>query len=219
MTFNMRDAEKELKTGTTTVGIVCNDGVVLASDSRATMGYLISNQEMNKVLKLSDKIGMTIAGSVGDALMLVRIMQAEINLYKYENGKDISVKAAATLLSNHLQSNKWYPYYTSLIVGGINSDNTPDIYTLDPAGGMTQESHFCATGSGSTFVYGLLEDYLKDGKKKETKEIVPIVIRAIRAAMRRDAGSGGYPNIAVITKKSYHVLSKQEIEQIEKEKI
>lgn len=108
----------EGKKGTTTVGIIANGCVVLAAESKATLGNLVSSKEAKKVFKLDDKIAMTISGSVGDAQQLIRIMQAEISLYKLEN-EETKVSSIVTMLSNILQSTRYFPYITMLIIGGL----------------------------------------------------------------------------------------------------
>ena len=182
------------KTGTTTVGLVCKDGVILASDRRATMGYYIANKRTPKIHMISDRIGMTIAGGVGDAQTLVRWMQAEIKLYELKHSKKMSVEAASTLLANILSNYKYYPFYVQLLVGGV--DENARVYSVDVLGGVTEED-ITATGSGSPIAMGVLEEmYIKDGTVKEN---APIAARAVGAAMKRDAGSGEGVDILIIT--------------------
>ena len=147
---------KELK-GTTTVGIVCKDGVVLASEKRATMGTFIATHEAKKIYQIDDFVGMTTAGAVGDAQQLVRIISAEARLYKVRRGEPMSVKAIATLLSNILSASKYFPFLVQLLVGGVDTKG-PSIYSLDLLGGQIEERKVVATGSGSPIAYGVLED-------------------------------------------------------------
>ena len=182
------------KTGTTTVGIVCKDGIILASDRRATMGYYIANKRTPKIHMISDRIGMTIAGGVGDAQTLVRWMQAEIKLYELKHGRKMTVEAASTLLANILSNYKYYPFFVQLLVGGV--DEKPRVYSVDMLGGVTEED-ITATGSGSPIAMGVLEEmYVKDGSVKDN---APIAARAVGAAMKRDAGSGEGVDILIIT--------------------
>ena len=103
--------------GTTTVGIVCSDGVVIGADTRATMGTYISNSDVRKVFKIDSTIGMTIAGGVGDAQELVRIIKAQNEIYKMNENRPMSPKSAASLLSIILQQNKLYPILCA-VTGG-----------------------------------------------------------------------------------------------------
>lgn len=186
------------KTGTTTVGILCKDGAVIAAEKKATMGYLVASKETEKILPLSDYIVMTTAGASGDAQTLARYMRAEIKLFEIQNGRRISVKGAATLLANILQSSKYFPYYVQLIIAGY--DEKPRIFSLDAIGGMEEEKKFFATGSGSPIALGVLEDGYKENIT--TKEARDLAIRAIKAAVERDIASGGKGiDIAIITEK------------------
>ena len=186
------------KTGTTTMGIICKDGAVLAAESKSTMGYLIASKESEKILQLEDHIAMTIAGASGDAESLARYMKAELKLFAIENQRKISIKGAATLLANILQGSKYYPYYVQLIIAGY--DNTgARIFTLDPLGSAEEEKKFFSTGSGSPMALGVLEDSYKEGMSVD--EASKLAMRAVKAAIERDIGSGGKAmDIAVITK-------------------
>jgi proteasome beta subunit len=186
------------KTGTTTMGIICRDGAVLAAESKSTMGYLIASKESEKILQLEDHIAMTIAGASGDAESLARYMKAELKLLSIENQRKISVKGAATLLANILQGSKYYPYYVQLIIGGYDSSGAR-IFTLDPLGSVEEEKKFFSTGSGSPMALGVLEDAYKEGMTVD--EASKLAMRAVKSAIERDIGSGGkVMDIAVITK-------------------
>jgi len=204
------DYEKELKKGTTTVGLLCTDGVVIASEQKATMGNLVANAETQKVFKIAPHLGMTVAGMVGDAQRLVKIMQAETALYEIQRRKNIPVESAATLLANILQNNKYFPYWVQLLLGGY--DEKPALYSLDAAGGLSPEK-VVSTGSGSPMALGVLEDHYVEGKT--VKENLPIAIKALKSAVKRDVYSGGKGfNVAIINKKGIEFLTKAEIEKI-----
>jgi len=192
--------------GTTTVGITCTDGVVFASERRASMGNLVAHKVAEKIFKIDNHIVATIAGSVADAQSLMKIISAEVSLYKMRNGEDISIESASALASNILHSS---PMYVQTLLGGVDNEGA-SIYSLDPAGGMIKDS-FISTGSGSTFSYGVLEDRVKEGISVE--EGIDVAIRAIRAAMERDTFSGNGILLATVTKdKGYEMLSKEDVE-------
>ncbi|HVM44493.1 MAG TPA: archaeal proteasome endopeptidase complex subunit beta [Candidatus Thermoplasmatota archaeon] len=202
------EGPKTLKTGTTTVGIVCADGVVLGADMRATMGHLIAHKQTDKLFKVADHLGMTIAGSVGDAQTLVRWLTAEVELYQVKRGAPMSVKAAATLMANILNQRKFTPFYVQLLVGGVDLEGGA-IYSLDAAGGSIPDK-FVTTGSGSVFVYGVLEDHYKDGMTIE--EGLDLAVRGIAAAMKRDSASGDGMNVCSITRKDgFKLLAPEDI--------
>jgi proteasome beta subunit len=185
------------KTGTTTVGIVCRDGVVLAADKKSTLGYLVASKESEKIIQIDDNLALTTAGYSGDNQALARYLRAEIKLFAIQNGRRLSVKGAAVLLSNILQGAKYYPYLVQNILGGF--DEKPAIFSLDALGSVEEEKKFFSTGSGSPMALGVLEDNYKEGLSVE--EGTKIVLRAISAAIERDIASGGRGiDVAIITK-------------------
>ena len=196
--------------GTTTIGIVFKDGVILATEKRATMGYMIASKKAKKVYKVAERIGMTTAGGVGDAQQLARILTVECNLYQIRRSRSITVGASATLLSNYLNQNRYFPYYVQLLVGGID-ETGPSIYSVDAMGGATKEEEIVATGSGSPMAYGVLEDRFR--KDMNEDEAIDIAIRALKSAMKRDAGSGEGIHVVVITKDRYQEMGEDALQK------
>lgn len=196
----MQEIQSEYLKGTTTIGITFSDGVVLATEQRATMGNLVASRKAKKVYRISNRIGMTTAGGVGDAQQLARLMTVECNLYEVRRGKPMSVGAVSTLLSNYLNQNRYYPFYVQLLVGGVD-ETGPKIFSVDALGGATKEEEIVATGSGSPMAYGVLEDRYRREMNKE--EAVDLAVRALKAAMRRDIGSGEDICVVVITRDKY----------------
>jgi len=204
------DNQKEAKqTGTTTVGLVCKDGVVLASDRRATMGYLIASKDIDKVYSLTNNIAMTIAGGVGDAQTLVRWMTAELKLYELKNEKPATVEAAATLLANILTQYKFYPFFVQLLIGGM--DERPRLFSVDMLGGVTEEK-LTSTGSGSPIAYGVLEELYREDKDVHTN--LTVAAKAVSAAMKRDAASGERVDLTMVTKTGFKRLTKEEVAKL-----
>jgi len=192
--------------GTTTIGVVCRDGVIFATDTRATMGYFVAHKRAKKVLKIDDHLAMTIAGAVGDAQAVVEILKANASLFKYENGRPMPVKAAARLLANLLFSSRIAPLLLQAIVGGVD-DTGACIFAVDPLGSLTEEK-CVSTGSGSPVAYGVLESEFKEGMSE--REALPIVVRAVDSAMKRDSASGDSFDVAVVTREGYRELQEDE---------
>ncbi len=190
----------QLKKGTTTVGLICKDSVVLASEKRATMGSFIASKAARKIYQVDDRMGLTTAGIVGDAQTLVRLVSVEARLYKTRRQEPMTVKAMTTLLSNVLNGQRMFPYLVQLLVGGIDR-NGAHIYSVDPFGGNTDEREIAATGSGSPIAYGVLED--KYSKDMSQEEGVALATQALRSAMKRDSASGEEIEIVTITKDMY----------------
>jgi proteasome beta subunit len=190
----------QLKKGPTTVGLICKDSVVLASEKRATMGSFIASKAARKIYQVDDRMGLTTAGIVGDAQTLVRLVSVEARLYKTRRQEPMTVKAMTTLLSNVLNGQRMFPYLVQLLVGGIDR-NGAHIYSVDPFGGNTDEREIAATGSGSPIAYGVLED--KYSTDMSLEEGVTLATQALRSAMKRDSASGEEIEIVTITKDMY----------------
>lgn len=196
--------------GTTTVGITCKDGVVFASEQRATMGSLIAHKNTQKIFKIDNHIVATIAGSVGDAQSLMKYISAEVSLYQLRNNIQMSIDSAATLTSNILHSARFAPYLVQTLLGGVDSKG-PKIYSIDPSGGLIPDN-FISTGSGSVFAYGVLEDRYSDNLTVD--EGIDVAIRAIKSAMERDTYSGNGILVSIVTSDNgYKALTKEEIQK------
>jgi len=187
---------------TTTIGIVCKDGIVFGTDRRATEGYYVAHKHSKKIYKIVNHIGLTTAGVVADAQALVDIMQAECALYQINRMTKIPVSAAARLFSNILFNRRYFPYITQIIIGGVDSTG-PKIFTLDPVGSLIEEKTFCATGSGTPYAIGVLEDNLSEEKMLTVQEAIPIAIHSVRSSIERDTGSGNGIDIVTIEKDGY----------------
>ncbi|MCD6236710.1 MAG: archaeal proteasome endopeptidase complex subunit beta [Thermoplasmata archaeon] len=195
------------KTGTTTLGLVCKDGVVLGTERRATMGTLIAHKKTKKLFKIDDHLALTTAGLVGDVQVLARYLSAEAKLYKLSREIKMPVEAAATLMANILNQRKFYPYYVQLIIGGYDLTGG-HIYSLDAAGGAIPDK-YTSTGSGSPYAFGVLEDHYHDDMTVD--EGIDLAIRALGAAMKRDSASGDGFDIVIITKDGFNFLTDEEI--------
>lgn len=198
--------DKDQLKGTTTLGLTCKDGVVFATEKRATMGNLIAHKVADKIFRIDEHIGATIAGSVSHAQTLMKYITAESALYRLRNGEEIGVESLATLTANILRSG---PLYVQTLLGGVDNKG-PAIYSLDPAGGVIKDM-MISTGSGSMVTYGVLEDRYSEDLYID--EGIDLAIRGIRAAMERDAFSGNGVRLATITKdEGFKKFSKEEVE-------
>ncbi len=195
--------------GTTTVGIVCKDGVVLAADKRASLGNMVLSGNVTKVFQIDDHLALAGAGSVGDILSLVRLLRAEARLYRAKVGNEMSVRALATLTSNILHGSRFMPYFGWFLIAGY--DERPGLYSIDMAGGVT-EDRFTAAGSGMEFAFAVLEDGYGEDMKLE--EGIKLALKAIKIATRRDVFTGDGITLVTVTKDGYRELSKEEIEAL-----
>ena len=202
---------EQIKKGTTTCALTCKDGVVLAADSRASAGLFIADRHVMKIQKVDRHLGMTMAGGVADAQNVVDIMRYNANIYRLSNKELMPVKSAARLCSNVLFNQRYFPYYVQIIVAGYDDKEGGQIYNIDLFGSMTSEK-FISTGSGSPVAYGYLESEFKEGLG--VNDAYKVAIRAIAAAIRRNAGTGDGINVVIIDKDGYRELSKEVKESV-----
>ena len=194
-----------IKTGTSTVGITYDGGVVVGADHRATMGHFIANKSVQKLFRISDNIALTTAGLVGHAQSLSRILAAELKLFELKRDMPMTVKGAATFTANILSGR---PHYVQLLIVGVDSSG-PSVYSIDSAGGSIPDT-YCATGSGSPYMYGVLEDQFKTGMSKE--QALSLAAKALLASAQRDAASGNGMDLAFITNETgFTQLSEEEV--------
>ncbi|MEM1507870.1 MAG: proteasome subunit beta [Candidatus Bathyarchaeia archaeon] len=209
--FNVGLGEWRLKS-TTTVAFKCIDGVVMATDTRATVlpGF-VAHKKVKKVYQVTRNVGMTIAGVPAEAINLLDILRANATLYQIQRRRLIPVKVVASLASVVLFSQRLFPYEVQVIIGGYD-DEGYHLYSLDPFGSAI-EDNMIATGSGSPVAYGVLESGYRDGIRLE--EGIMLAVKAINAAIRRNVFTGDDFNIATITMESGYV----ELSEEEKRKI
>ena len=194
-----------IKTGTSTVGITYDGGVVVGADHRATMGHFIANKSVQKLFRISDNIALTTAGLVGHAQSLSRVLAAELKLFELNRDMPMTVKGAATFTANILSGR---PHYVQLLIVGVDPSG-PSVYSIDSAGGSIPDT-YCATGSGSPYMYGVLEDQFKTGMSKD--QALSLAAKALLASAQRDAASGNGMDLAYITNQTgFTQLSEEEV--------
>ncbi|MHA1344621.1 MAG: archaeal proteasome endopeptidase complex subunit beta [Promethearchaeota archaeon] len=181
--------------GATAVAIKCKDGVVLGNDRRATWGYTVINKSTKKLFNITDHIGLAAYGLIGDFQFIVRVLKAQSKLYELDAYDRISTKSVAKMISNMLYSRKMAPFYTNLIIAGVDKDG-PKLYTLDALGSLIPED-YGATGSGMLLSMGILEaEYKPD---MTTEDGVKLVEKVIRNSIKRDVMSGNGIDLLIIT--------------------
>jgi proteasome beta subunit len=182
--------------GATTIGVVCRDGVILASEKRVAYGYLIVSKGGKKVFRITDQIGAACAGLVSDMQILVREVEAQANLFGMDVGRRISVRSAAKLMANILFNRRYAPLITQTIIAGLDEEG-PSLYVLDVLGSVIPDK-YAVVGSGTEIAVGVLEEgYKEEMKLKDSKELVT---RAIKSAISRDIMSGDGIDFLIITK-------------------
>ncbi len=203
--------EEMLKTGTTTVGIVCKDGVVLAADTRATAGTMIVDKQAEKVHILSDDFACTIAGSVSEAQLLIKLIKAELKLKEVRTNKSASAKEAANLLGGLLYSSlhrmSMFMSIAHFLLAGKDSSGVY-LYDLFPDGSVTKVKDYVSSGSGSVFAYGVLETQHKDGMTLD--EGIKLAVKCVNTALQRDSASGNGIHVVVVTEQGIKKVLQKE---------
>ena len=181
--------------GATTLGVVCLDSVILASEKRVSYGYMVMSRVGKKVFRITDRIGAACAGLVSDMQILVREVEAYAKLFELDNKRPMPVKSAAKVMSNLLFGRRFFPLITQTIVGGMN-DEGPKLYVLDVIGSVLPDK-FAAVGSGAAIAVGVLEEGYKENMP--VKEARDLVFRAVKSAVSRDIMSGDGVDFLTIT--------------------
>lgn len=209
----METKENVLKTGTTTMGIVCKDGIILAADRRATMGNIIADKKAQKIHQISDNIAMTIAGTVSDAQLLIKLIKSEMRLKHIRTGKELILKEAANLSSrlvyNNIRQMSMIPGITHFLMGGKDIYGY-HLYDIFVDGSITQCDDFVSSGSGSISAYGVLETLYK--KDMSVEDGIKLVVKALNAALQRDSASGSGYDVITITEQGFKQVLAKEID-------
>lgn len=204
----------EKKTGTTTVGLICKDCVVLAADKRATAGHFIADKETQKVFTITDKLAVTIAGSVSSIQMILKYFKSELKLRELRTGRETTVKEAANLLAGWVYSTirapSMIPGVMQFILAGTDKEGI-HLYDIYPDGTITEIKDYYSSGSGSVFVFGVLEDSYKANLSEQ--EGVELALRAVGAALKRDSASGNGCDVLVINKDGIREVARKKIDQ------
>lgn len=205
----------DLKTGTTTVGLIAKDSIVLAADMRASLGHIAYDEENQKLSQIARMIGLTNAGSVGDTMTVVRFLKSQAKMYELENEIEIPTKALVTYLANVLAGNRYYPYEVQFVVGGTNPK--PQLFEVTPFGAVLERSKYAVSGSGTELALTTLDLNYKEGL--EENEAIGLAVQAIMSGQKRDIFSGGKGvSVMVIDKNGCRFMPVKTVEKFIKEK-
>ncbi|MDH5361771.1 MAG: proteasome subunit beta [Aigarchaeota archaeon] len=195
------------KSGTTTIGLATNSGVVFATDTRVTAGLYIAHRKGKKLFALVDHMAVTIAGRVADAQSMIDLLRANINYYQLSNNAIMNVGAASRLAANVFFANRPHPLVAQVIIGGVDPSG-PHLFNIDYTGTLTEEK-IVSTGSGSPVAYGTIEsEYRED---LEMTEAISLAAKGVATAIKRNAGTGDNIDIAVIDRSmKYRELTLEE---------
>lgn len=212
-----------LKTGTSILGIVCKDGIVMASDRQVTAGDIVVHKNTKKVFKISDYFVLAWAGMLSDAQMLTKILTAELKLKELRSKSRPSVKDAASLFSMLAYKNirQLSPIMgvVGALIAGYNTDGTFELYSTDFGGAISKVDDYDANfGSGMPYILGILERSYK--KDMTVKEGIQVALECLKASTQRDTGSGYGIDVFIITKEGirHEIEEKIEPKYVEQER-
>jgi proteasome beta subunit len=204
-----------LKTGTTILGIVCKDGIVMASDRQSSAGTIVMNKNSEKTKKINDYILISGTGMVSDIQRVAKILPAELRLKELRSKSRPKIKQVASLLANisysGIRQPSMIPQQAGFLIGGFNEDGSTELYTIEPAGSFIKVEDYDANfGSGMPYVLGLLERQYK--KDISIKEGIELAKESLKSSTQRDVGSGYGIDIFTITKEGIKKVVAQTIE-------
>lgn len=184
----------ELSTGTTIMAIAFDGGVVLGADSRVSTGTYVANRASDKVAQLHERIWCCRSGSAADTQALTDYVRHYLSQLAVENGRLPTVKVAAHVMRKLCYENK-DNLMAGVIVGGWDPVDGSSVYNI-PLGGSCIKMPFAIGGSGSTYIYGLVDSCIKEGMTED--EATGLVTKAVSHAMARDGSSGGIIRTVVV---------------------
>ena len=200
----------EFAHGTTTLSFCFQGGIIAAVDSRASIGNFVGSKTVQKVLPVSRNILGTMAGGAADCSFWIRFLRSEAKKHELLNdGRGISVTRASRIISNVLYQNRGLDLSVGTMIMGYHPRDGFDIYYVDNTGVRVQGDMF-SVGSGSTFALGILDTEERRFDMTE-EEAVSLGIKAIRHATLRDAGSGGYIGVYLITKDGWRKVFSEDL--------
>jgi proteasome beta subunit len=199
------NVEEKILHGTTTVAIKVKDGVVLCADMRASAGYFIANNNTMKIQKIEKHAGLTLAGGVADAQNIVDVLRYHANVHRIQNQEPMPIRSLARLTSLMFHQNRGYPFIADILVGGYDNQG-PQLFNIDMFGSV-EEKNYVTTGSGSPVAYGLLEEEYHDNLTLDDAKSV--ALRAVKAAITRNIGTGDGINVALIDKDGFRLLENE----------
>jgi proteasome beta subunit len=210
-----------LTTGTSLVGIVCKDGVVMAGDKKTTLGgQIVSNKDTSKVLLVNDYLILSGTGIASDIQVSTRVIRAQLKLKQLQDKERPDIKEAANIIAmmsyQNVRKPSMVPFMAGLMVGGINKDGTAGLYSVGIDGSISKVKDYDANiSSGMPYILGLLERQYEEGMSIE--EGTALAIEAIKAASERDTASGYGVDVFTITKDGIKQVSKQTAKAVYKE--
>ena len=210
-----------MSSGTSLVGIVCKDGVVMAGDKRSTAGgQIVMNKNSDKIIPINEYLITSGTGVASDIDMLQKLAKAQLRIKELRDKKRPTVREAANLIAainyRNIRQPAMIQFIAGLMVGGLNENGETELYSVEPAGSVMKVEDYDANfSSGMPYILGLLERSYKEGLTVE--EGVVLAVEAIKSASERDTASGHGIDVFTITKDGIKHVAKQKVEKLYKE--
>ena len=206
--------------GTTVLALKFAGGVVMAGDRRATEGYAIADERIEKVFPADDHSAVAIAGAAGQATEIVKLFQTEIEHYEKVEGDRLSLEGKANRLAQMIRGNLPMAMQGLVVVplfaGWDVGREEGRIFRYDVTGGRWEEAVFHATGSGGIHARGTLKKEWKPGLDRG--EAIRIAVEALYDAAQEDVATGGpdlfrgvYPSVKVVDRDGFHTIPDDEV--------
>jgi len=196
--------------GTTTLAFVFQGGVIVAVDSRSTMGPYIASNSVKKVIEINPYLLGTMAGGAADCSFWERELGRRCRLYELRNKERISVSSASKILANICFSYRGYGLSMGTMITGWDKTG-PNLYYVDDDGTRLKGQRF-SVGSGSTYAYGVLDTGYKFDLSVE--EAIELGRRSIYHATHRDAYSGGVINVYHVHEQGWTKISSDDMNDL-----
>jgi len=196
-----------VKTGTTTLGIVCKDGIVIAADKRASFGSesggvtYIAGKDQQKIQEVTPNIIVTTAGTASDTRRIIKLVRAELKLKELRSKSKPTIKQAANLFSSvayqSIRAPSMIPSITHFLLAGYDDEGI-FLYDIFPDGFLDKKEDYTVSGSGLVNVNPILDS--EYNKNISVEEGIKLAKKCIKASMGRDPATGEGIDIYVIKK-------------------
>ena len=212
--MNQELSQNVLKSGTSIVGIVCKEGIVIGADRRSTAGSIVMSKNSQKVVKVNEYTAVAGTGVASDIDMTQRVLSAELRLKELKAKSRPTVKEAASLLGmlsyRGIRTPSMIPSIVGMLLGGFDENGASSLYSIEPAGGVYPVVDYDANfSSGMPYILGLLERAYK--KDLSVKEGVELAKECIKSSTQRDIGSGNGIDVFTNTKDGIKQVISEEI--------
>jgi len=185
----------KISDGTTIIAAEFDGGVILGADTRTSSGSFIVHRNSNKITDVASHICCLRSGSSADTQAITDVVKYHLEVYQMEHGCLAPVHVGAQVFRDMCYRYR-DDFTAGIIIAGWDKKLGGQVYTV-PLGGMIVRRPLGAGGSGSTYIYGYLDQNYRTGMSRE--ECEEFIKNAVALAISRDGSSGGCIRLATIT--------------------